>query len=119
MKIYKEFGKFSGLQLNIPKTVVVPLWRCRMEDVKAALPNTTLSPWMLAHFSTHAVYLGFQIGPGRVPVLWDNALHKYMSRVSIWGGQPLGLHLSARTYNIFPFRFYHIFGSWRTLLHRY
>ena len=26
--VYKEFSKFSGLKLNIPKTVVIPLWEC-------------------------------------------------------------------------------------------
>ena len=53
---------------------------------------------LIAYMGT---YLGFTIGPQGYKQLWDKPLAKLMQRATLWAQQPLGLHLQARTHNVF------------------
>ena len=60
-----EFESFSGLQLNMNKTVVIPLWDHTSESLKETYGTPEMSRWWQAKISTSGTYLGFEVGPGR------------------------------------------------------
>ncbi len=73
---FREFAKFSGLALNLPKTVAVPLWTMSLRDFKQmiiddfpALSSLTLD--------TAAKYLGFWLGPSADERMWKTVLTTY------------------------------------------
>ena len=98
--IFTEFSKFSGLHLNLPKTVLVPLWFCSTSSVLRLLRDEypELSKVEIAFA---AKYLGIWIGPEAHLHQWDAALSKYRDRCARWAVSTLGLHLSVRVYNVF------------------
>ena len=100
LQIYKEFGKMSNLQLNLSKTVVIPLWPCSLASVRDIIKND-MPQWSAAELATDSKYVGFQVGPSRVGKEWDAALAKYSSRACAWSKLQLGLQYSARAYNVF------------------
>ena len=101
--VYEEFAKISNLRLNLPKTVLVPLWPHNKQQLIRTLINDTLPEWSSAVVSDWSRYLGFALGPGRASHSWDTALKKYVSRVGMWSTQKLGMFYTARVYNTFAF----------------
>ena len=88
--IFNDFGQISGLALNIPKTVVIPLWPLATEDVAQTLESryadctgVTVAEW--------GSYVGFAEVPGKGEHSWSKPLKKYRHRSALWGAQPLGL----------------------------
>ena len=69
----REFGQLSGMEVNLPKTVGIPLWEGTLESaaetVAAACP-----PWSDLPLRREAVYLGCAVGPGRRGHIWSNAV---------------------------------------------
>ena len=41
LSLYRAFGEVSNLRLNLPKTVLIPLWPCSLQQMKAALLRDT------------------------------------------------------------------------------
>ena len=103
LRIYKEFGQVSNLTLNLPKTVLVPLWPCSLQQMKATLLRDTFPEWCHAQLATWSVYLGFAVGPERAAHSWDKPMSKYSKRATMWEHKRLGLHLTAQSYNTFTF----------------
>ena len=61
---FKEFGLASGLYLNMPKTVIVPLWSSPLEKIREDI--TRRSPcWSSVAVAGSAKYLGFVEGPDK------------------------------------------------------
>jgi len=103
LNVYKEFGKFSGLQVNVSKTVVIPLWVGSLQSISRCLIADSMPEWGSVKVSYSAQYLGFSVGPARNSNLWTGALKKYYTRVDMWRSTNIGLYLTARTYNAFSF----------------
>ena len=101
LQTFDEFETFSGLQLNMRKTLVVPLWEHTAESVTAALALPSLIRWQRANVHRVGVYLGFEVGPGRTDAMWQKHCQKYRSRVGMWESVALGLQFTARAYNTF------------------
>ena len=78
---FAEFKDMSGLELNIGKTVCIPLWEKGMTEVPQILQNTA---WSNLSVATHATYLGFVQGPGKESKSWEKAMAKYLSRCNLW-----------------------------------
>ena len=62
MSLFKEFGEISGLHLNLPKTVLIPLWPSTPQRVKRMLCDD-FPMWRDVCVSYFARYLGFLVGP--------------------------------------------------------
>ena len=54
-----------------------------------------------ATVASFGVYLGLQVGPGRIGQVWHKALSKFEARADMWSSLGLGLQLNARVYHIF------------------
>ena len=99
--VYREFAIFSGLRLNIPKTVVVPLWVSSLTSIRRTLIADMMPEWSSADLSYSATYLGFSIGPARNCTLWSKTLDKYRDRTDLWRSTKVGLQYTIKTYNTF------------------
>ena len=100
-ELFREFAEVSGLQLNLAKTIVIPLG-CETPDVRRERQAVLGDPWdVAAKWAGHGKYLGFMIGPSRAEHSWDKPLAKYRCRVNEWKWSSLGLHLACRVYNMF------------------
>jgi len=92
--IYADLAKFSGLVLNIPKCVLVPLWVSDAAQISRELV-TSFSQWANISVAYHAKYLGVLVGPTSVDTFWDHAIKKYLDRAKQWGKLGLGLQFAA------------------------
>ena len=63
-KLFSEYELISALQLNIDKTVFMPLWRYSSEGaVRSSIREICPVRWNIT-ISSFGKYLGFVIGPG-------------------------------------------------------
>ena len=82
--LFREYASISCLELNISKTVFIPLWP--MSSVKH-LRNliTELCPsWRNICIDIKGKYLGYVIGPGSDDLSWNAPKKKFDSRVCEW-----------------------------------
>ena len=100
MDVFRQFEEISGMALNLPKTVAIPLWLDPMRVCEREIAER-LQGWTGVRVEDASMYLGFYIGPGKGTRSWDKPLQKYSQRVSLWSAQGTGLQYSALTYNIF------------------
>ena len=98
--LFSDFAKFSGLKLNWPKTVIVPLWGISVPHFHRLLWDARADLTKM-DISTAAKYLGVWLGPGAALIFWDAAIASYTSRIKRWSCTRLGLQLLARCYNTF------------------
>ena len=104
LHVYNEFSRFSGLKVNIPKTVVIPLWLSNLNQIRRTLIADSMPEWHLVALSYAAVYLGFAVGPHRNTTLWSKAVDKYEKRVDLWSSTQVGFMYAAKIYNTFTFQ---------------
>ena len=100
--IFTEFGAMSGLNLNKPKTVVIPLWEGGMEALLSDT-STTAEGWKDLKVSMKGTYLGFEVGPGKGNSSWDAPIKKYLSRCNSWSTRAMGLHYATMAHNVYAF----------------
>lgn len=98
--IFDDFARVSGLRLNIPKTLIIPLGDWDPDQVAQAL-NQANDPWKEIQCAHHGTYLGFVVGPGKGNRSWEKPLQKAKARVPSWPWTTLGLHYSATVYNTY------------------
>ena len=98
--IFSEFYLISGLSLNIPKTVVVPLFPTDLLEFRSLLARAE-PEWRGIQVATAAKYLGIFVGPGKGRQSWEGPLAKYFQRASQWGALGLGLSMTLRAYAIY------------------
>ena len=99
-QVFKEFAEMSGLELNIKKTVLIPLWCEGDSDIRHSFGNRG-SSWSNISIRQAGTYLGFVVGPGRGETAWDKPIQKYQKRCSTWGCLGLGLSFGTLAYNTF------------------
>ena len=82
-RTFGEYARISGLDLNVGKTVLVPLGQLTHVQVRERLQQG--SPlWGAMAIADSAKYLGFVVGPGRGEKSWDAPF------ASCWTGRPSG-----------------------------
>ena len=81
--IFSEFYFISGLSLNIPKTVVVPLFPIDLLEFRSLLARA-VPEWGGIQVATAAKYLGIFVGPGKGRQSWKGPLAKFLQRASQW-----------------------------------
>ena len=96
------FARISGLYLNLPKTVLIPLWKFD-PAVHTSLLERLYPLWAGCVLATHGRYLGFQEGPFTASTSWDLPLAKFRERGPLWGAAQLSLQFAARVFNAFLF----------------
>ena len=99
-QVFREFAVMSGLELNIRKTVLIPLWEGGGSGAQHSLAARG-SEWSNIGISDAGTYLGFVVGPGRGETAWDKPLKKFRKRCSTWGKLGLGLSFGTMAYNTF------------------
>jgi len=99
-RIFEDFGHVSGLHLNLPKTVIIPLGDSQPEEVQASLQSQG-DPWAAIACAGWGMYLGFATGPAKANHSWDKATTSMMSRSLLWPWSSLGMQFAAYAYNIF------------------
>jgi hypothetical protein len=97
---FDEFALISGLHLNIPKTVVIPLWPTAPEIVQTRMLEM-LPGWSNVDVASWSTYLGFATGPGKGSHSCDKPLLKYVDRLGTWPWPELGLQYAATAYNTY------------------
>jgi len=99
-QVFREFAEMSGLELNVEKTVCIPLWERGREDIEQTLRASGRS-WSNMCIAEEGTYLGFCVGPGRYGKSWKRPVQKFSKRCEQWGGMGLGLMFSTVAYNAF------------------
>ena len=99
-QVFREFAGMSGLELNIKKTVIVPLWEEGDSDIRHSLEGRN-SGWGNVNVKHSGTYLGFAVGPGRGETAWEKPVRKFQKRCISWGNLGLGLSFGTLAYNTF------------------
>ncbi|CAK0882233.1 unnamed protein product [Prorocentrum cordatum] len=60
----REFGNLSGMSINLPKTVGIPLWGDSLESAAVAVAGACPA-WGRLPLKRAAIYLGCAVGPGK------------------------------------------------------
>ncbi len=81
MRTFEEYAKISGLELNVPKTVIVPLWLGDLQAVKIDI-RRKLPTWSGVQVQRCGTYLGFSAGPEEGESSWAKAVEKFTKHVS-------------------------------------
>ena len=61
LSLFSEYGSISGLHLNLPKTVAIPLWLASLQEIKQQLTSIDRG-WSPVGFAWTAKYLGLYVG---------------------------------------------------------
>ena len=97
-RTFKEFEEMSGLELNIKKTVCIPLWEEGLVDIPRQLRE---GAWKDLNVSDHGTYLGFVQGPGKEGKSWQKPIIKYSQRCNNWQSINQGIYFATTAYNTF------------------
>ena len=100
-KLFSEYEDISGLQLNIAKTIFIPLWPISSERGLRNLITELCPSWKDIKIAPKGKYLGFVIGPGGNGESWKGPISKYTARVRQWENTKCGLFWSTLYYNTF------------------
>ena len=106
--IFSTFARMSNLKLNIPKTVLIPLW-CDNGNLAATAATfqervyATLPWWTGVAVKFSARYLGFLVGPTSHSGGYTDAIRKFNERIDGWSSLHLGLMWDCRVYKVFVF----------------
>ena len=63
-RTFSEYTRVTGLELNVGKTVLVPLGAFSHSDIRARLREEA-PPWGALEIADSAKYVGSYVGPGR------------------------------------------------------
>jgi hypothetical protein len=97
---YDQFASFSGLNLNLHKTVVIPLWEVSTKEARYLLVVSSPKAKDMSYASC-GTYLGFAVGPTRQEHMWQKCMEKFTSRATTWKDSHQGMHHSCTIYNVF------------------
>ena len=100
VSVFEEYAAISGLRLNLPKTVLIPLYICRHNDLSQDLARR-FPLWVGITVAGTAKYLGFFLGPDRGELGFQKALVKFAERARGWGHAGGGLFLTSLAYSVY------------------
>lgn len=97
---FRDLELASGLGLNIDKTVVSPLHRVDLPQLRELIERTS-PDWAGVTCSYTAKYLGFWMGPGREELQWRKVEEKMLRRARSWAAAGLGAFFTSEAYRIY------------------
>ena len=95
---FQELAKVANLNLNMPKTICIPLWQEPLDRISAQLA-AACPPWSDIEVARKGKYLGFWVGPEKGCIAWQDAGRKMVQRSDAWAWRELGLFYSTIVYN--------------------
>jgi len=99
--LFKQFQQISGLQLNVKKTIFIPLWRVYdLKALKAYLKECS-GFWSDILVCDQGKYLGFHIGPGAGNKSFEKPLKKFERAVDYWSSLRMGIFMNTLAFNIY------------------
>ena len=98
--IFEEFAGFSGLCINMGKTVIIPLWATTTAEARRFI-HDNFPALTRAQVALLAKYLGIWLGPMAEDQQWVDPAKKYASRIEQWARPEMGLQLCTRAYNTY------------------
>jgi len=121
LNCFSDYHRISGLQLNMSKVVIIPLWRPNPRTFEGTYRHgpsfvgpfnsnsaiiksgiIQLYPgWGPATVSGKAKYLGFTIGPEAGDDTWNDTLSKAMKRVESWQKVGCSLFYTVTLFNVY------------------
>jgi len=99
-QLFAEFEQFSGLKINVAKSVLVPLNDKGIQANKEVIAVLG-GPWSEMKMSYVAKYLGFMMGPGKAESSWEKPCNKFKERLYMWKDTPTNIHWQTKIYNVF------------------
>ena len=93
-------ARISNLRLKIKKTVLVPLWKCDVKNLRV-LVKELIPTWAKIGIEPKGKYLGFTLGPGAGNLSWEAAADKWESRSRTIKERGAGLLGTVLQYNTF------------------
>lgn len=100
-KLFKDFERISCLELNVKKTLFIPLSPLSSARGLRTFIHECCQAWRNIGIETKGKYLGFIIGPGRSTHSWEAPLRTYTQRVSARESSHSGLLWNSIYYNTF------------------
>ena len=100
VSVFEEYAAISGLRLNLPKTVLIPLYICRHNDLSQDLA-CRFPFWVGITVAGTAKYLGFFLRPDRGELGFQKASVKFAERARGWGHAGGGLFLTSLAYSVY------------------
>ena len=93
-------AQISHLRLKIKKTVLVPLWKCEVKNLRVLIKEL-IPTWAEIGIGFKGKYLGFMLGPGAGNLSWEPAADKWESRARTIRELSVGLLGTILQYNTF------------------
>ena len=100
---FAEFAQVSCLTLNLPKTVVVPLWMKAIAAGTCSWFRYELAALKDCAFEMAGKYLGVWIGPAASLCRWTELSDKIRRLTAHWSKLSLGLSLLSYVYTVYVF----------------
>jgi hypothetical protein len=82
--MFDEFAEISCMELNLPKTIVIPLWPEPLSLIRDRVAHD-LPQWSGVEVADAGRYLGFMEGPGKGDSSWDKANRNFRSALPCGG----------------------------------
>jgi hypothetical protein len=89
--VFSQYAAISGLELNIKKTMFIPLWPVSSIRGLRNLVRELCPAWGGINIDVKGKYLGFVIGPGQGSKSWVAPMTKYNRRVAALENSHCGL----------------------------
>eukprot|EP00973_Karenia_brevis_P019985 2743051-Karenia_brevis.AAC.1 len=99
--LFLEFKKISALDLNVEKTLFIPLWKYQSVHGVTTAITDVCPAWHKMKVDSKGKYLGLVIGPGSGDHSWDAPVRKFNKKLNFWASQRLGLLMGAICFNTF------------------
>jgi endonuclease/exonuclease/phosphatase family metal-dependent hydrolase len=99
--LFSEFAQISKLELNISKTLFIPLWPMSSERGLRNLIIELCPRWKQVGIRNRGKYLGFVIGPHAKDDSWTAPLKKFDARIKQWQHTKCGLFWNTEYFNTF------------------
>ena len=101
-QLFMDYARISGLELNLRKSVIVPLWPTQKMQVTELLGGLGFS-WSAMRIAFASEYLGFILGPEAGTASWTKPLQKFVDRAREWGKTGAGLQVSLTAMNVYAY----------------
>ncbi len=81
--MFNRYAQESCLHLNLPKTVLIPLWEGSIESKKAWVKQRA-PDWSQVNIDDKGRYLGLIEGPGEGTLSWAKPMNKWVKETQLW-----------------------------------
>ena len=84
ISLFTDFAKCAGLQLNLAKTIFIPLWaKFDITTIRQQM-QLHIPEWATMPIAANGKYLGFYLGPGGFDATWKMVYKKMNAAVCKW-----------------------------------